>query len=383
MKIATIVGARPQFIKASPVSRAIEDSNSRMGTREPLIEEILIHTGQHYDYEMSEVFFDSLGLKSPKHNLRIGSGSHGEQLARMIERLEIVLDTEGPDMVLVYGDTNSTLAGAIVADRLHIPVVHVEAGLRSFNRRMPEESNRVLTDHLSSLLFAPTQTAVDNLRREGVTSGVHLVGDVMFEAALSHGEVAEEKSTILRRLAIAPRNFSLLTIHRAENTDDQGRMSRILDAVLEISQLECVVWPIHPRARQRLSAKSLKELTEGEIKLIEPVPYLDMLLLEKSANVILTDSGGVQKEAMWFRVPCVTLRDETEWIETVTSGWNRIAGSRKEDILASFREAMQRTREPNDLRVVGQLASELIAAELRAYGMRLHEVVSSKCEFSF
>lgn len=380
MKIATIVGARPQFIKASPVSRAIEESNSRKGTRE--LEEVLIHTGQHYDYEMSDVFFEFLGLKSPKHNLGVGSGSHGEQLGRMIERLEIVLDTEAPDMVLVYGDTNSTLAGAIVADRLHIPVVHVEAGLRSFNRRMPEESNRVLTDHLSSLLFAPTQTAVDNLRREGVTSGVHLVGDVMFEAALSHGEVAEEKSTILRRLAVTPKNFSLLTIHRAENTDDQGRMLRILDAVLEISRAECVVWPIHPRARQRLAAKSLRELTEGEIKLIDPVPYLDMLLLEKSANVILTDSGGVQKEAMWFRVPCVTLRDETEWVETVASGWNRIAGSRKEDILASFRDAIRRPPDPNELRVEGQLASDLIAQQLRAYGMRLHEVVSPKCEFS-
>lgn len=383
MKIATIVGARPQFIKASPVSRAIEESNSRMTAREALVDEVLIHTGQHYDYDMSDVFFESLGLKSPKHKLGVGSGSHGEQLARMIERLESVLNDEEPDLVLVYGDTNSTLAGALVADRLHIPVVHVEAGLRSFNRWMPEESNRVLTDHLSSLLFAPTRTAVDNLQREGITSGVHLVGDVMYESALCHGEVAENKSTILRRLAITPKNFSLLTIHRAENTDDPARMSRILDAVLEISQVECVVWPMHPRTRQCISAKSLTDLADGEIKIIAPVPYLDMLLLEKSANVILTDSGGVQKEAMWFRVPCVTLRDETEWVETVESGWNKIAGSRKEDILSLFKDATRPIPERKRLHVVGERASDLIVQQLRAYGMGPHQSVSSKCEFSF
>jgi UDP-N-acetylglucosamine 2-epimerase len=383
MKIASIVGARPQFIKASPVSRAIEESNLRAGPGITLVDEILIHTGQHYDYEMSDVFFESLDLRLPKHNLGVGSGSHGEQLARMIERLETVLKAEGPDLVLVYGDTNSTLAGAIVADRLHIPVVHVEAGLRSFNRRMPEESNRVLTDHLSSLLFAPTQTAVDNLRREGITMGVFLVGDVMYEAAISHGEIAEEKSTVLRRLAIAPKNFSLVTIHRAENTDDSDRMSRILSAVLEISQLECVVWPMHPRTRQRISAKSLKDLTDGGMRIIDPVPYLDMLLLEKSANVILTDSGGVQKEAMWFRVPCVTLRDETEWIETVESGWNKIAGSRKEDIVALFDGATRRTSKSEPPRGAEELASELIVQHLRNYVPGPHQTMSSKCEFSF
>jgi len=324
MKIATIVGARPQFVKASPVSCAIAESNLRSRPPEVVIDEVLIHTGQHYDYEMSGVFFESLGLRSPKHNLGVGSGSHGEQLGKMIERLETALNTEKPELVLVYGDTNSTLAGAIVADRLHIPVAHVEAGLRSFNRRMPEESNRVLTDHLSSLLFAPTPTAVKNLEREGITAGVHLVGDVMYEAAVNHVEIAEEKSTILQRLEIAPKKFSLLTVHRAENTDDSARMSRILAAVLEISQVECVVWPMHPRTRQRISATSYEDLVaDGAIKIIDPLPYLDMLLLEKSANVILTDSGGVQKEAMWFRVPCVTLRDETEWVETVESGWNQ------------------------------------------------------------
>lgn len=348
-----------------------------------LVDEVLIHTGQHYDYEMSDVFFESLGLRSPKHNLGVGSGSHGEQLGRMIERLETVLNTEEPDLVLVYGDTNSTFAGAIVADRLHIPIAHIEAGLRSFNRRMPEESNRVLTDHLSSLLFAPTETAVNNLKREGITSGVHLVGDVMYEAAINHGEIAEQKSTILHRLAIAPKNFSLLTVHRAENTDDFARMSRILDAVLEISKVECVVWPMHPRTRQRISAKRLGDLTDGGIRVIDPVPYLDMLLLEKSANVILTDSGGVQKEAMWFRVPCLTLRDETEWVETVESGWNQITGSRKEDILALFNDAIRRTLDSTQVRVVGELASNLIIQQLRSYVRGPHHGVSSKCAFSF
>jgi len=383
MKIATIVGARPQFIKASPVSRAIEESNSRLGAREAPIDEVLIHTGQHYDYEMSDVFFESLNLKLPKHNLGVGSGSHGQQLARMIERLEGVLNAEGPDLVLVYGDTNSTLAGAVVADRLHIPVVHVEAGLRSFNRRMPEESNRVLTDHLSSLLFAPTQTAVDNLRREGITSGVHLVGDVMYEAALNHGELAEKQSTILSRLAIAAKNFSLLTIHRAENTDDDQRMTRILGAVFEISRVECLVWPMHPRTRQRISAKNLKYLTDSTIKIIDPVSYLDMLRLEKHANVILTDSGGVQKEAMWFHVPCLTLRDETEWVETVESGWNKIAGSRREDILALFKDARRQGTGRKQVQVAGEFASDLITQQLRAYVPGPYQASSSKCVFSF
>ena len=384
MKIATIVGARPQFVKASPVSCAIAESNLRSRPPEVVIDEVLIHTGQHYDYEMSGVFFESLGLRSPKHNLGVGSGSHGEQLGKMIERLETALNTEKPELVLVYGDTNSTLAGAIVADRLHIPVAHVEAGLRSFNRRMPEESNRVLTDHLSSLLFAPTPTAVKNLEREGITAGVHLVGDVMYEAAVNHVEIAEEKSTILQRLEIAPKKFSLLTVHRAENTDDSARMSRILAAVLEISQVECVVWPMHPRTRQRISATSYEDLVaDGAIKIIDPLPYLDMLLLEKSANVILTDSGGVQKEAMWFRVPCVTLRDETEWVETVESGWNQIAGCQKEDILATYSDAKRRTLDDTHLHVVGERASDLIVQHLRTYVRRPHQDVSSKCAFSF
>jgi UDP-GlcNAc3NAcA epimerase len=371
IKLATILGARPQFIKAAPVSRAIANSSSStsgIGASADLhIDEVLIHTGQHYDEEMSDVFFKSLKLKAPKHNLHVGSASHGKQLGRMIEGLEAVLEDEHPDLVLVYGDTNSTLAGALIADRLHIPVIHVEAGLRSFNRRMPEEANRVLTDHLSSLLFAPTPTAVDNLRAEGITQGVHLVGDVMQEAALLNAKIAESESVILQNLGLAPKEYSLATVHRAENTDDVSRLSRIVRALLKIAQSQVVVWPMHPRTRRSFSPKDLDTFAKAGLRVIGPANYLDMLALEKNANVILTDSGGVQKEAYWFHVPCVTLREETEWVETVESGWNRLAGASEDSIYSAFNGAQRQVYEDSSHAGSQPLASELIVKQIKIF----------------
>jgi UDP-GlcNAc3NAcA epimerase len=339
MKLVNLVGARPQFIKVRAVSGAIAGYNRLHANNGRRIHEICVHTGQHYDYEMSEVFFEMLGLQKPEYHLGVGSGSHCWQTAEMIKRSEDVLVAEKPDVVLVYGDTNSTLAGALAAAKLQIPIAHVEAGLRSFNRRMPEETNRVLTDHLATILFAPTQTAVANLRAEGITAGVYLVGDVMYESAVQYLRVAQERSTILQRLAVTHKNYSLATVHRAENTDESTRLRSIVDALLEISGNETIVWPVHPRTRKCLREFKLEERASQGLRLIEPVSYLDMLLLEYSARVVLTDSGGVQKEARWFAVPCITLREETEWIETLDAGWNRLAGSNRGKIVDAFSRA--------------------------------------------
>lgn len=331
------------------------------------IDEIIIHTGQHYDEEMSDIFFKSLNLKTPKHNLQVGSASHGKQLARMLEALETVLESEHPDLVLVYGDTNSTLAGALISDRLQIPVIHVEAGLRSFNRRMPEEANRILTDHIASLLFAPTTTAVDNLRAEGITEGVHLVGDVMHEAAVLNAKVAESGSAILQNLGLVPQDYSLATVHRAENTDDPSRLSGIIRALLKIAQSHPVVWPMHPRTRRALSTDDLDVFAAAGLQVTGPANYLDMLVLEKNASVILTDSGGVQKEAFWFHVPCVTLREETEWVETVESGWNHLAGASEDSICSAFKDAHRRVYQDGSPSLTHPLASELIARQIKIF----------------
>lgn len=347
LKILDIVGARPQFIKLAPVLKAIERHNCE-GPSTP-IEEVLIHTGQHYDYQMSQVFFDELGIKAPDYHLGVGSGSHGHQTGEMLKRIEEVLLQGKPDWVVVYGDTNTTLAGALAAAKLHIPVAHIEAGLRSFNRRMPEEVNRVLTDHVSDLLFCPTEAAVANLRREGFTNILnsgHLLpldyaprtmdngpvvantGDVMYDAVLLYSELAQQKTDILPRLGLAPGGYALATVHRAENTDDPERLHAIFTGLANIARGGLpVIVPLHPRTRRSLSfAPSTPYPSNSRLRLIDPVSYLDMLILEKNAKVILTDSGGVQKEAFFFQVPCVTLREETEWVETVEAGWNTLVG---------------------------------------------------------
>ena len=329
-KILTVLGARPQFIKASVVSDAISKTEG--------LTEIVVHTGQHFDSNMSDVFFDELGIPKPFQHLGIGGGSHGQNTGRMIEAIEQVLIDERPDWVLVYGDTDSTLAGALAAVKLHIPLAHVEAGLRSFNRHMPEEINRVLTDHAATLLFAPTQTAVQNLAAEGIAGvSVKCVGDVMYDAALYHGRRARDRSDVLDRLDLRPRTYVLATVHRAENTDDPQRLEAILRGFTAFAQT--IILPLHPRTRARLTGFGLT--FPPNVQLIEPLGYLDMVMLEQNANLIATDSGGVQKEAFFHRVPCVTLRNETEWVELVESGWNRLAPPVLEtDIAAAMKAAL-------------------------------------------
>lgn len=333
MKFATIVGARPQFVKAAVVSQALKASAD--------VQQIIIHTGQHYDFCMSDIFFRELGIPEATYHLGIGSGMHGAQTGRMLEAVERALLAENPDCVLVYGDTNSTLAGALAAAKLHIPLAHVEAGLRSFNRSMPEEINRVLTDHAADLLFVPTTLAIENLRREGIPDyRVHLVGDVMYDAALHYGQRAEAGSNILREFGLRPAEYVLATVHRAENTDDPARMPVIRKALAQLGSQMRVVLPLHPRSRAVLAEQDFSELS-NHVLLIDPVGYLDMLLLEKNARLIVTDSGGVQKEAFFYHVPCVTLRDETEWVELVELGWNRLASPTSVGaLLAAFRQAL-------------------------------------------
>ena len=319
-----MVGARPQFVKAAAMSGALRAKHR----------EILIHTGQHYDHGMSAVFFEELGIPPADHNLGVGSGSHGAQTGAMLDGIEKVLVAEQPDVVLVYGDTNSTLAGALAAAKLHLPVAHVEAGLRSFNRRMPEEINRVVTDHLSDLLFCPSEVARANLAAEGITSGVLVVGDIIVDAIRIFGQRARERTGLLERLGVRPHQFFLATVHRAENTDDTSRLQTILNTFGRLRLP--VVFPVHPRTEHRL--RDLAVAQRGKVILIEPVGYLEMLLLESEAKAILTDSGGMQKEAYCLGTPCLTLREETEWVETVEAGWNNLCGVDPERILRAVDE---------------------------------------------
>ncbi len=313
VRVLTVLGARPQFIKAAPVSQALAAHGG--------FDEILVHTGQHFDKSMSEIFFQELGIPEPAYNLDVNSLGHGAMTGRMLEKLEEVVLAEKPGIVLIYGDTNSTLAGALAAAKLQIPVAHVEAGLRSFNRRMPEEINRVVADHLSRLLFCPTGTAIENLAAEGITAGVHLVGDVMYDVTLSAVKRSQELSRILERLELTPGHYAVATIHRAENTDDPERFARVLGWLTEAGRTVPVVMPVHPRTRNLMKAQGL---SLENVRLIEPLGYLDMTRLAHHAAAIYTDSGGLQKEAYFHRVPCVTLRDETEWVETIEAGWNRL-----------------------------------------------------------
>ena len=318
MKIVTVLGARPQFIKASVVSHALRETKR--------VEEVLVHTGQHFDANMSEVFFEELGMTAPAHTLGIHGGGHGAMTGRMMAEVERVLLAEQPAAVMVYGDTNSTLAGALAAVKLHIPVAHVEAGLRSFNMEMPEEVNRILTDRISRWLFTPTEVAHANLRREGMPAGqIVPVGDVMYDVALHHGKRIAARGSVLDSLDLKPGGYVLATVHRAENTDHMERLEAIVDAFEIVALRLPVVWPLHPRTRGVLEREGKPKRPSPNLRLIDPVGYLDMVQLEKHAAIIATDSGGVQKEAFFHQVPCVTLRDETEWVELVESGWNRLA----------------------------------------------------------
>ncbi|MHB8516402.1 MAG: UDP-N-acetyl glucosamine 2-epimerase [Dehalococcoidia bacterium] len=352
MKLLTVVGARPQFIKAAAFSRVVRRRHT----------EVLVHTGQHYDATMSDVFFDELALPRPDHHLGVGSGPHGRQTAQILERLEDVMRREAPDAVVIYGDTNSTLAGALAAAKLNIPLAHIEAGLRSFVREMPEEVNRVVADSVSVYLFAPTQTAVDNLLREGhvlpspaletppppstlhpsaagsraaARGRIYLTGDIMYDALLVHAPLAAAQSRILDELALPSGGYALATVHRAANTDDPARLERIIEALAMLG--EPVVLPLHPRTRAALAHTDIE--VDAAVRLIDPVGYLDMLALQQHARMVLTDSGGVQKEAYLLGVPCVTLREETEWVETLADGWNVLAGAHPERILAAARRA--------------------------------------------
>lgn len=327
-RILTVIGARPQFIKAAVISRLIR------GRYASFFHEFLVHTGQHYDDNMSDIFFRQMGIPAPDLNLGIGSASHGKQTGQMLARIEEVLLEQRPCCVLVYGDTNSTLAGALAASKLNIPVAHVEAGLRSYERSMPEEQNRVLTDHLSAFLFCPTQKARENLVREGISTGVSVVGDIMYDAALEYQRILQNADTPATLPADLPCPFYLLTLHRAENTDDPSRLAAIVQALNSLKEFNGI-FPAHPRTRAALERFRLK--LAPHIRLAEPVGFLEMLALEKFCQFIVTDSGGVQKEACFFRKPCITLRDQTEWVETVESGWNVLVGADPARIRSAFR----------------------------------------------
>ncbi len=343
MKIVSVVGARPQFVKLAPLSQAFHSRNGRDGS----IEHVIVHTGQHYDSDMSAVFFKDLEIPEATYHLGIGSGTHGYQTGRMLEGIERVLAETRPDIVVVYGDTNSTVAGSLAAAKLHIPVAHVEAGLRSFNRRMPEEINRVLTDHAADLLLAPTPSAMDNLRKEGLESRAVWTGDIMFDALLMWRAVAERRSRVLGRLGLSPRGYGVVTVHRAENTDDREKLEALLAVFTDISrQWFPLIFPVHPR-----TAKVIRELTAdvpmpAGLRMIEPIGYMDMLQLVRNARMVLTDSGGLQKEAFFLECPCITLREETEWVETVVAGGNIIAGTdpkRVKEAVASWEERLAGT----------------------------------------
>ncbi|MBR4339949.1 MAG: UDP-N-acetylglucosamine 2-epimerase (non-hydrolyzing) [Bacteroidales bacterium] len=345
LKILTIIGARPQIIKAAALSRAI-----RSGFAGRIMEKIL-HTGQHYDSNMSQVFFDELGIPQPDYNLHVGSGSHGEQTAKMIAGIEKVLQSEPFDALVVYGDTNSTLAGAVAACKLHVPVVHIEAGLRSFNMTMPEEQNRIVCDHLSSLLFAPTETAMENLRHEGFMDSkavfangrgrqVYNSGDIMYDNSLYFAGIAAEKPTVLKDNALEPDRYVLATIHRDNNTDDPHRLTAIFRALLKISEDCTVALPLHPRTAKLLETNLEKELHEkllhSNVRIVPPVSFLEMTALEQNARMVLTDSGGVQKESFFFARPCVIMRPETEWKEIVEQGAGIIADADAEKIINAY-----------------------------------------------
>ncbi len=330
-KIFTVIGTRPQFVKAAVVSREIINNFS------DVIQETIIHTGQHYDENMSDLFFNELDIPLPKYHLNINKETHGKMTGKMMIELENILLTEKPDMVLIYGDTNSTLAAAIVSIKIHLLVAHVEAGLRCFNMNMPEEINRILSDKVSSLLFCPSEEAVKNLYNEGIKNGVSNVGDVMYDASLFYKDKAEKKSNILKKYNLNNRDYVLVTCHREENTDFLERLKSIFEALSIIAEEKKIILPLHPRTKKYIDKYELNYLID-KILIIEPIGFLDMIQLEVNASIIITDSGGIQKEAFFFKTPCITIRDETEWIETVELGYNKIVGANKSLILKTFRQ---------------------------------------------
>ena len=354
-KIITVIGARPQIIKAAAISRAIKNNFSDK------ILEVIVHTGQHYDENMSQIFFEELEIPFPNYNLNVGSGSHGEQTAKMLEGLENIYMQEKPDAVIVYGDTNSTIAGALAASKIHIPLIHIEAGLRSFNKAMPEEINRIACDHMSTLLFTPSETGHRNLLNEGIKNDqkeaasidnpkIYLCGDIMYDNSLYFSAMSEQKSEILKELEITTDEFILCTIHRDTNTDDTANLNAIFRALLRIQKTSNfkIVLPLHPRTKDKMTSNLdnslLLEITQNRnIKIIQPLGFLDIISLEKNARLIITDSGGLQKEAFFFKKPCVILREQTEWIEIVENGNAVIAGANELKIISSVETLIKRT----------------------------------------
>ena len=362
LKVLTVVGARPQFVKASPVSKAFRAVD---------IEEVIVHTGQHYDEFMSQVFFDELGLQSPARNLNVGSASHATQTAGILVGMEQAIVDYQPDWVLVYGDTNSTLAAALAAVKMHVPIAHVEAGLRSFNRRMPEEINRVLADHVADCLFAPTQTAIDNLRAENIPAdSMALVGDVMYDLALSSVALAEARSAVLQNLAVESGGYIFCTIHRAENTDDEVRLLAIIKGLDRMSTCVPVIMPVHPRTAKMMKDLQIVRSPESNIRMLAPTGFLDTLQLTRHARLVVTDSGGLQKEAYFHRVPCVTLRDETEWTELVAKGCNTLVPPQSPEAVFGGIEAalFDRRLDFSELLFGDGHAAERIAAKLLSIG---------------
>lgn len=353
VKVVTVVGARPQFVKAGVVSTAFDTVGG--------VEEVLVHTGQHFDDNMSEIFFRELGLRSPAINLGISGGTHAEMTAQMMVGLERFFLSESPDIVLVYGDTNSTLAASLAAAKIHLPVAHVEAGLRSFNNHMPEEINRILTDRVSHWLFTPTETACRNLKNEGFDEkNILFVGDVMYDVAKLFLAKSYE-SRVLRQLNITEKNYALVTVHRAENTDDADRLRGIATALSNFSESIPIVWPMHPRTRNIVEKEGLFPIINRAIKICAPLGYLDMVAAEKNAALIITDSGGVQKEAFFYRVPCVTVRDQTEWVELIEAGWNRLAPAADVmGMLEAFNAALGSTGIVKDLYGDGTAAHKIV-----------------------
>lgn len=328
MKIISIIGARPQFIKYAALSKELRKTHQDM----------LIHTGQHYDYNMNKIFFDELGIPTPDYNLGIGSGTHAYQTGEMLKGIGDILLKEKPDIVMVYGDTNSTLAGALTAAKLHIKVAHVEAGLRSFDKSMPEEINRILADHCSDFLFCPTKTAVDNLEKEGITAGVYLTGDIMVDALNANKAIAE-RSDILEKLELKSKQYLVVTLHRASNTDIRENLENIIGALIELGKMgETIIFPVHPRTVKFLKEYGLDDNLKEKVMLIEPLGYFDFLKLLNHSKKVLTDSGGIQKEAYILKVPCITLRENTEWVETVKDGWNVLVGTDSEKIVKLTRD---------------------------------------------